>query len=74
MRLSPIIDSVAGQFAGRVKVGKVNVHENFELAAQYRISSIPRVYVFKGGQTVEQAVGALPENQLVGMINRALGN
>jgi thioredoxin-like negative regulator of GroEL len=57
-----------------VKVGKVNIWDNFDLATQYRISSIPRVFLFKGGsQPVDQVVGFVPESQLVGMIKRALG-
>ncbi len=72
-RLSPIIDSIAGQFAGRVKVGKVNVAENFELANEFDISSIPRVFLFKGGRKpVRQLAGMVPEGQLVKLLNDVL--
>ncbi len=74
MKLSPIIDSIAGQFAGRVKVGKVNVHENMEVAGQFRIFNIPRVYVFKGGpQPVVQLTGFQSEATLVKTLNDVLG-
>ena len=73
MKLSPIIDSIAGQFAGRVKVGKLNVHENFETASQFRVSSIPRVYIFKGGsEPVQQFTGFQAEAALVKALNEVL--
>jgi thioredoxin 1 len=73
MKLSPIVDSIAGQFAGRVKVGKLNVHENMETAGQFRIFSIPRVYVFKGGtQPVIQLTGLQSEANLVKTLNEVL--
>jgi thioredoxin 1 len=73
MKLSPIIDSLAGQFAGRVKVGKLNVHENMETANQYRIFNIPRVYIFKGSdQPAQQFVGFQPEATLVKALNDVL--
>jgi thioredoxin 1 len=72
-KLSPVIDSIAGQFAGRVKVGKVNVHEHFDLASQYGISSIPRVLFFRGGdQPIRQLVGFVPEKDLVKVLNEVL--
>ncbi len=46
--LAPIIDKIANLYAGKVKVGKVNIDENGELASQYAIHSIPRVLIFKG--------------------------
>jgi thioredoxin 1 len=69
-KLSPVIDSVARQFAGRVKVGKVNVSEQFDLASQYGVSSIPRVLFFRGGdQPIRQLVGFVPEQELVKVVN-----
>ena len=49
-QLSPVIDRLADQFAGKVKVGKVNVDENGELAMKYDVATIPRVMMFKGGE------------------------
>src|SRR6202453_4679709 len=62
-QLTPIVDRIADQFAGRVKVGKVNIDENFELANEFGISTIPRVLVFKGtAQPVHQIVGLTTES------------
>ncbi len=72
-QLTPIIDRVADQFAGRVKVGKVNVDENSDLAIKYDVTTIPRVLLFKGGDSPQQTiVGLTPENKLVEMLNNAL--
>lgn len=73
-QLSPTIDRVADQFAGKVKVGKLNVDENQELAVKYDVTTIPRVLLFKGGEEkVEEIVGLVGEDQLVAAVNRHLG-
>lgn len=72
--LAPTIDKVADSFAGKVKVGKVNVDDNQELAERYRIEGIPALLVFKGGdQPAEKIVGAVPERELVNVLNRVVG-
>jgi thioredoxin 1 len=73
--LAPTIEHLADQFAGKVKVGKLNTDESPETASRYGVASIPQVLVFKGGsdQPVEKSVGALPENSFVKMINRVIG-
>jgi len=73
--LSPIIDRLADQYAGKVKVGKLNTDEAPDIAVRYGISSIPQVMLFKGGsdQPVDKTVGAQPEANFVKMINRVLG-
>jgi thioredoxin 1 len=55
--LGPIVEEVAGEYAGRALVGKVNTDENPEVASQYNISSIPTLLFFKGGQVIDQMVG-----------------
>jgi thioredoxin 1 len=71
--LAPTIDKLADQFAGKVKVGKLNTDDSPEIAVRYGISSIPQVMVFKGSdQPVERTVGVQPEAALVKMINRVL--
>ncbi len=71
--LAPTIDRLADQFAGKVKVGKLNTDENSDIAIKYGINSIPAVLLFKGGsQPVERTVGVRPEADFVKMINRAL--
>ena len=71
--LAPTIDRLADQFAGKVKVGKLNTDDSPEIAVRYGISSIPQVMIFKGSdQPVERTVGVQPEASLVKMINRVL--
>lgn len=74
-QLTPIIDKVAGQFAGRVKVGKLNTDDNPDIAVKYGISAIPQVFLFKGGEEPKQRmVGFTPESELVKAINSVLGS
>ena len=62
--IAPTLDAIADEYAGRVKVGKVNVDENGATAMRYQVRSIPTLLVFKGGQVVEQRVGALGKTEL----------
>ena len=55
--LGPTIDALAGDYAGRVSVGKLNVDENPGITVKYMVRGIPTVMLFKGGQVVEQIVG-----------------
>ncbi len=55
--LGPTIDALAGEYAGRVSVGKLNVDENPGITVKYMVRGIPTVMLFKGGQVVEQIVG-----------------
>jgi len=68
------MDSLAGQFAGRVKVGKVNVSDQFDLASEYSIYSVPRVMIFKGGaKPVQEFKGFVPAAELAKAVNAAIG-
>lgn len=74
-QLSPIIDRLADQYAGKVKIGKVNVDENGDLAAQFGVMNIPRVLIFKNSEKpVKQMVGLSynTEADLVAMLNEVL--
>ena len=72
--LTPIIERIATQFAGRVKVGKLNVDDAQEVATKYGVTSIPRVFIFKGSDRPEKAfVGLTSESELVKSINTVLG-
>ena len=62
--MSPVIDKMADEFAGRIKVGKVNVDENGDLAVKYGIMSIPNMVFFKNGEVVDRIVGAIPKPQI----------
>jgi thioredoxin 1 len=73
-QLGPTIDRIADQFAGKIKVGKVNVDDNQDLAVKYGINNIPRVYLFKGGETPQrQFVGLQREADYVKAVNELLG-
>ncbi len=63
--LAPVIDEIAGELEGKMRVVKVNVDENPNLSAQYRITSIPTLKVFKGGSEVHEIVGGMPKAQLL---------
>jgi thioredoxin 1 len=72
-QLAPTIDRLADQYAGRVKVGKLNTDDNQDMAIKYGISGIPQVLIFKGGnEPRERVVGLSPERELVKVINRVL--
>ena len=62
--IGPAIDAIATDYAGRVKVGKLNVDDNRPTAERYQIRSIPTLLVFKNGQIVEHIVGAVGKTQL----------
>ena len=67
MALGPIIEQIADKYDGEVKVGKVNVDEQPELASAFRVDSIPMLAVLKDGQIVNHAVGLRPEEDIVDM-------
>ena len=59
--LGPVIEELAGEYAGKAVVGKLNTDENAETMANYRVSAIPTLLFFKGGKLVDQTVGVLPK-------------
>ncbi len=65
--VSPIVDEIASETPG-VKVGKINVDEQHELAAAFNVMSIPMLVVMKDGKIVDKVVGARPKNQIVSML------
>ena len=58
--IAPIVESLAGKYAGQVKVGKLDIDHNQRVAAKYMVKSIPTLLLFKGGKVVEQLVGHSP--------------
>ena len=70
--LTPILEKVAREFAGRVKLVKVNSDENPELSTAFNIRSIPNVIAFKDGKAVTQFMGALPEGQVRSFFQKLL--
>ncbi len=62
--IAPALEELSSEFDGQVKVAKVNIDENPQIAAQYGIRSIPTLYMFKGGEVVDRMVGAAPKGKL----------
>jgi thioredoxin 1 len=62
--VAPVVDEIAEQYVGQVKVVKVNTDDNPGVASQYGIRSIPTLMIFKGGQRVDMVVGAVPKTTL----------
>ena len=68
--LAPIIEELASEFDGRLKVVKVNTDDSPDVAMRHNIRSIPTVVLFKSGQVVETIVGALPKRRFVEMLEK----
>ena len=70
--MTPTVDAIATEYAGRVKVGKVNVDENGGISMRYNIRGIPTLLLFKGGKPVAQKVGAVGKTDVQKMIEAHL--
>ncbi len=70
-QIAPLIDELAGQYAGAVKIGKLNIDENPNTTAQYGIQSIPTLLLFKNGEVVDRYVGMPPKFKLEEALNSA---
>jgi thioredoxin 1 len=68
--MAPTVDAIAEEFAGKAKVGKLNVDENGGTAARYQIRGIPTLLLFKGGQVVAQKVGAVGKSDVAELLNQ----
>lgn len=66
--IAPIIEEIAHDFEGKIKVGKVNVDEQEELAIRYGISSIPTLLLFKNGEVAKKTLGYMPKDAVVKFI------
>lgn len=62
--IGPIVEELAGEYAGKAKVGKVDVDVNPQVSVKYGIRSIPTLLIFKGGKVVDQVIGAVPKSML----------
>jgi thioredoxin 1 len=71
--IAPTVEELAKEYAGRVKVGKLNTDENPDVASKYKIMGIPTIIFFKNGEKVDQIVGAVPKPQLKSKIDALLG-
>ena len=70
--IAPLVDTVADEYAGKIKVGKVNVDENQATPGKFGVRGIPTLILFKGGVVVDQIVGAVPKSQLDALLSKAL--
>ncbi|HEY9608378.1 thioredoxin [Allocoleopsis sp.] len=68
--VAPVVDEIAQQYEGKVKVVKLNTDENPNVASQYGIRSIPTLMIFKGGQRVDMVVGAVPKTTLANTLEK----
>ncbi len=70
--VAPVVEEIAAQYEGQLKVVKVNTDENPQVASQYGIRSIPTLMIFKGGQKVDMVVGAVPKTTLANTLEKYL--
>jgi thioredoxin 1 len=70
--MTPTVDALANDYHGRIKVGKLNVDENNRTAARFQVRGIPMLLLFKGGQVVDQRVGAMGRSEVQKMIDAHL--
>lgn len=72
-QMAPTIDTIAIEYAGKAKVGKLDVDTNGNTAMRYNIRGIPSLLLFKGGKVVEQRVGAVPKSEVQKMLDAHVG-
>jgi thioredoxin 1 len=70
--IAPIVEQIATEYEGRVKVAKLDVDNNQQTAAKFNVRSIPSILIFKGGEHVDTVVGAVPKELLVAAIDKQL--
>jgi thioredoxin 1 len=70
--VAPVVEEIADQYQGKVKVVKLNTDENPQVASQYGIRSIPTLMIFKDGQRVDMVVGAVPKTTLANTLEKYL--
>jgi thioredoxin 1 len=70
--IAPHVEALANEYAGKLRVGKLDIDSNPEVTGQFEVRSIPTVLVFKGGKVVGQLVGAVPRAKLEDLIKKAL--
>lgn len=70
--MGPIVKEMADAYDGKMKIGKLNIDEEMDIAQKYRVMSIPTFIIFKNGQAVETMVGGMPKSELEAKIKQAL--
>ena len=69
----PVLDELAGEYDNRVRIGKVNIEEDQELAADYGVRAIPTFLLFKGGEVAGQIVGMVSKRDLKAQLDKLIG-
>ena len=70
--IAPLLDELADEYAGKLKIVKINVDDNPETPARYGVRGIPNLLIIKGGQVKEQIIGAVPKGRLVQAVDSAI--
>ena len=70
--VAPIVDDLATQYSGKIKVAKINVDESSQVAMKYMVTSIPTFILFKNGEVADRVLGAMPRSEFVKFIDRNL--
>jgi thioredoxin-like negative regulator of GroEL len=68
--VGPIVDEIAKELSGRVRVGKMNVDENPAISARFGIQSIPALLIFRGGREIDRLIGAQPKSEILRRLER----
>ena len=72
-KMGPVLDEIAEDFGGKVRVVKINTDENLKTAKEYQISGLPSIVIFKNGEAKETLVGLMPKSAIVSNIEKYLG-
>ena len=70
--IAPVVEEIATEYEGKVKVGKVNVDENQELSLQFGVRSIPTLLIFKDGKVANQVIGAVPKTNITQLLDQSI--
>jgi len=70
--VAPVVETLANEYAGKIKVGKINIDDHPIVPTRFEIKSIPTLLMFKGGKVVGQIVGAVPKPKIEDLIKKAL--
>ena len=71
--IAPVVEELAGTYQGKMKMGKLNVDDYPQVAAQFRIMNIPTLLLFKGGKEVDRIVGVVPKEELTRRLEKVIG-
>ena len=70
--IAPMVEEIAAEYKGKLKVAKIDVDESQNVASRYRIQSIPTLLVFKGGEEVDRVIGAVPKPMILSRVQKHL--